>query len=145
MGIIREDPDNLHDDWLPSWSPDGEYIAFSSENDGNFDIYVMDADGGNPRRLTNHPEDDWDSSWSPDGKRITFTSDRDRNFEIYVMDANGGNIQNLTNLRFGDDSQPACFTPNLAIAPAAVAPTGKKPTRWGWLKGLVDNYREWDA
>ena len=96
----------------------------------------MDADGQNPRRLTNHLEDDWDSSWSPDGKRITFTSDRDRNFEIYVMAANGGNLQNLTNLRFGDDSQPAWFHPNLGIAPAAVAPTGKKPTRWGWLKRI---------
>ena len=81
-------------------------IAFASDRDGNSEIYVMDADGGNPRRLTNHPARDWSPSWSPDGKRIVFCSDRDRHpfhvpgwftSEIYVMDADGGNQQNLTN------------------------------------------------
>ena len=66
-------------------------IAFSSNRDGNYEIYVMDTDGGNPRRLTENPNDDWDSSWSPDGKRIVFASERDGNPEIYVMDADGGN------------------------------------------------------
>ena len=52
-------------------------IAFVSKRDGNFEIYVMDADGGNQRRLTNNRADDWSPSWSPDGKRIAFISDRD--------------------------------------------------------------------
>ena len=79
-------------------------IAFSSNRDGNSEIYVMDADGGNPRRLTNNSDGDWDPSWSPDGERIVFLSDRDGHGdgrasipEIYVMDANGRNQQNLTN------------------------------------------------
>ena len=81
-------------------------IAFSSERDGNPEIYVMDADGGNQRRLTNNRHDDWSPSWSPDGKRIAFESDRDGHpdvipgwftSEIYVMDADGGNQQKLTN------------------------------------------------
>ena len=72
-------------------------IAFLSHRDGNSEIYVMDADGGNQRNLTNNPDKDYSPSWSPDGKRIAFTSDRDGNREIYVMDADGGNPQNLTN------------------------------------------------
>ena len=69
-------------------------IAFVSDRDGNLDIYVMDNDGSNQRRLTNNPLAEWDPSWSPDGKRIVFTSDRDEragNRQIYVMDADGGN------------------------------------------------------
>ena len=59
------------------------------------EIYVMDVDGKNQRRLTNNHHDDWDPSWSPDGKRIVFTSERDGNREIYVMDAHGRKPKNL--------------------------------------------------
>ena len=88
-------------------------IAFGSDRDGNSEIYVMDVDGGNPRRLTNNRHADWSPSWSPDGKRIVFCSDRDGHpfripgwftSEIYVMDADGGNQQNLTNHPSNDRS-----------------------------------------
>ena len=79
-------------------------IAFSSIRDGNYEIYVMDADGANLQRLTNNPHADSSPSWSPDGKQIAFASDRDGHVidgrltdEIYVMDADGDNPQNLTN------------------------------------------------
>ena len=99
---------NPHGDWNPSWSPDGERIAFSSRRDGHFigdfgiteEIYVMDADGGNQQRLTEGRQNDLLPSWSPDGERIAFASDEKgnfENFEIYVMDADGGNQQRLTN------------------------------------------------
>ena len=70
----------------------------------------------------------------PDGERIAFVSDRGRSFDIYVIDVDGGNLQNLTNVRFGEDIAPEWFHPNLGIAPAAVAPIGRKPTMWGWFK-----------
>ena len=89
------------------------WIAFVSERDGNMEIYVMDADGGNQQRLTNNPDNDWNPSWSPDGKRIVFRSNRDGHVhvihgiptsEIYVMDADGGNQQRLTENRVYDYS-----------------------------------------
>ena len=49
-------------------------IAFVSDRDGNSEIYVMDANGKNQRRLTNNPASDYSPSWSPDGKRIAFVS-----------------------------------------------------------------------
>ncbi len=72
-------------------------IAFFSNRDGNSEIYSMDADGKNERRLTNHlAADEW-PGWSPDGRYITFSSNRDGNGEIYVMDADGTDIRRLTN------------------------------------------------
>ena len=100
-------------DITPSWSLDGKQIAFGARRDGHFEnkfavtyeIYVMDADGGNQRRLTENRNNDRYPSWSPDGERIVFTADRKGNFEqfdIYVMDADGGNLQNLTQHRAWD-------------------------------------------
>ena len=86
--------ENLKNDWFPSWSPDGKRIAFSSDRKAdaeNFEIYVMDADGGNLQRLTENRVYDWTPSWSPDSERIAFMSEKDGNSEIYVMDTDGGN------------------------------------------------------
>ena len=94
----------------------------------NFAIYVMAADGGNERRLTDHLVYDGSPSWSPDSRRIAFVSDRDGNYEIYVMDADGGNQRNITKHDSWDLS-PAWYTPVLAVAPA-----GKTLTMWSWLK-----------
>ena len=64
-------------------------IAFVSYRDGNPEIYVMDADGKNQRRLTNRFADDDSPSWSPDGKRIAFVSkafESDRDGEVHFRD-----------------------------------------------------------
>ncbi|MDE0300684.1 MAG: DPP IV N-terminal domain-containing protein [Candidatus Poribacteria bacterium] len=78
-------------------------IVFTSRRDGNNEIYVMDADGGNQENLTNHPAYDGDPDWSPDGTKIAFVSGRDgnRRAQIYVMDADGRNVIRLTDGRGG--------------------------------------------
>ena len=60
----------------PRFSPDGRWIAFSSEYAGNLDVWVVSADGGEPRRLTWHPAADQVQGWTPDGKSIVFASGR---------------------------------------------------------------------
>jgi len=73
-------------------------IAFASDRDGNFEIYVMNADGSEQTRLTDNDAFDGYPAWSPDGTKIAFASDRERNghLEIYVMHADGTGQHNLT-------------------------------------------------
>ncbi len=68
--------DNQARDVYPRFSPDGNWIAFSSNREGNYDVYVIAATGGKPRQLTFHSADDNVVNWSPDGKKILFTSSR---------------------------------------------------------------------
>ena len=68
--------DNQARDVFPRFSPDGNWIAFSSNREGNYDVYVVAATGGKPRQLTFHSADDNVVNWSPDGKKILFTSAR---------------------------------------------------------------------
>jgi len=81
-------------------------IAFASDRDGNFEIYVMNADGTGQTRLTNSLGVDRDPAWSPDGSKIAFTSDRDGNSEIYVMNADGTGQARRTN-NAAEDGEPA--------------------------------------
>jgi len=72
-------------------------IAFNSNRDGNWEIYVMNGDGTGQTRLTNNPAEDFSPAWSPDGLRIAFSSKRDGNPEIYIMNADGTGQTRLTN------------------------------------------------
>ena len=77
--------------------PNGK-IAFASDRDGDYEIYVMDADGSNVTQLTFNESNDTQPSWSPDGTKIVFISDRDsfeRSYRIYVMQSDGSNQQRL--------------------------------------------------
>ena len=90
---LTTDPAN---DMRPAWSADGARIAFFSSRSGNYDIWVMNADGGNQRQLTDDPADDRRPAWSPDGMHLAFDSDRAGTRDIWVMDADGGNLRQLT-------------------------------------------------
>ena len=52
----------------PRWSPDGGRIAFDSDAEGEFDVWVIGANGGKAQRMTTHPANDGDPSWSRDGR-----------------------------------------------------------------------------
>lgn len=88
------------DDWYPSWSPDSQWIVFTSHRDYNWEIYVMDAQGGSVRNLTNTPDrDETQAVWLPDGSGIVYAVEFDGQSDLYVMDPDGGNPRPLTATR----------------------------------------------
>lgn len=90
----------------PTWSPDGRYIAFRSIRDGNHDVYVLDLETGEERRLTDHPALDIEPNWSPDGEWIVFPSSRDNEFfDIFIMRADGSDVRRVTT-HPAKDSEP---------------------------------------
>src|SRR5579862_8705919 len=83
--------DNIEMDDYPVWSPDGQYIAFSSNRTGNNDIFIVPADGGQTKRLTYHSGSDIPSDWSRDGKYILERATRDNPANgIYEIDVDTG-------------------------------------------------------
>src|SRR6516225_3507976 len=72
-----------------TWSPDGRYIAYSSDHGGKFDIWVQQVSGGDPIQITKGPGHHWQPDWSPDGKYIAYRSEEGEG-GIYVVPALGG-------------------------------------------------------
>ena len=78
---------------MPCWSPSGNQIVFASDRSGNWDIWVMNADGTGVIQLTNDIQVELRPVWSPNGQKIAF----ERGSDVWVMDANGASPLNLTN------------------------------------------------
>ena len=72
-----------------TWSPDGRFVAYSSDRGGKFDIWVQQITGGNPVQVTKGPNHNWQPDWSPDGKYIAYRSE-DGEGGLYVIPALGG-------------------------------------------------------
>lgn len=77
------------EDTAPSWSPDGTALLFTSDRDGQREIYRAEVQNGTLYNLTNEPEDDSAPVWSPDGEHIVFQSERSGTTRLYVMRADG--------------------------------------------------------
>jgi Tol biopolymer transport system component/C-terminal processing protease CtpA/Prc len=75
-GPARVLVDDGHRSFAPVWSPDGKRIAYASDAHGNFDVYVIDAQGGNTRRLTTHSSNEVPVGFTPDGKEVLFSAHR---------------------------------------------------------------------
>jgi uncharacterized repeat protein (TIGR01451 family) len=79
----------------PRLSPLGK-IAFATDRDGNYELYVMNQDGSGQTNITNNAAHDCNPNWSPDGSKIAFQSNRDGNLEIYVINPDGSSPTRLT-------------------------------------------------
>lgn len=83
----------------PHFSPDGNWIAFSGQYDGNTDVYKIPSSGGSPTRLTWHPGADWVRGFASDGKSILFASQRNvftrRFHQFFTIPTDGGQVQQL--------------------------------------------------
>jgi Tol biopolymer transport system component len=79
-----------------SWSPDGRYVAVEGLADGNSNIYIVSADGGPPKRLTNGRAVENDPEWSRDGTWIYYASNTSGRSEIWKIPAAGGTPTRLT-------------------------------------------------
>jgi len=93
IGIINPDEDTFTSIYsgdrvdLPGWSPDCSEIAYQRYINGNWEVYLMDANGGNQRNFTNNPAHDLLPVWLPDGSGVLFASDRNTT-GIYSGEAN---------------------------------------------------------
>ena len=105
---------------LPFFSPDGKWIAFTGQYDGNTDVYVMPAEGGAPKRLTWHPDQDVTAGWTPDGKQVLFLSGREAYADFtkfYTVPVEGGVAEALPMWRafegsYSPDGTRMAYVPN---------------------------------
>jgi len=115
----------------PLFSPDGSRVAFTGNFDGNEDVYVVSAAGGEPRRLTTHPGTDVALAWTPDGKRILFRSSREtysRFEKLYTVSVDGGFPEEVP-LPMGVQGSYSADAAQLAYVPT-----------WNRRSGASDSY-----
>ncbi|MCB1185868.1 PD40 domain-containing protein [bacterium] len=90
--LARQLTNSVADDDMPMLSPDGKWLAFGSDRHGSWDVMVMPASGGQPRRLTWSSDSEMPCAWSPDGTRILFSSGVDQAWQptLWEVDLDGG-------------------------------------------------------
>jgi tricorn protease len=85
---------HVENDGVPIWSPDGQWIAFTSNRNGNSDIYLVPSEGGQTQRLTWHSGSDVPSDWSADGRHILFAGRRESETNgVYSIEVTTGKIK----------------------------------------------------
>ena len=92
---------NPAQDRYASYSPNGQQILFESNRNGNWEIYLMDADGVNPQRLTHHDSLDRRPSWHPNGRKIVFESNRDGQHALYQLRLKNRKIKKINISKIG--------------------------------------------
>ncbi len=114
---VRRIPIPLNGLTTPSWSPDGKQLVFTGYDGGLSDLFIVNADGSDLRRLTNDKYADLQPAWSPDGKTIAFTTDRGGetdfstlkfgNMRIGLYHLDDGRIELLKHMDQGKNIDPA--------------------------------------
>ena len=97
-------------DRQPTYSPDGRWVAFSSDRSGNLDIWALETGSGALRRITDDPGEDWDPAWTEGGRRLLFSSNRSGRFELWRANADGSSPQQITSA--GADYQNPTASPD---------------------------------
>jgi Tol biopolymer transport system component len=97
-------------DRQPVYSPDGEWLAYSSNRAGNLDIWARSTRDGSVRRLTDHTDVDFDPAFTQDGSRLIFSSRRGGNLEIWTAILDGSGARQVS--RDGVDAENATATPD---------------------------------
>ncbi len=131
----------------PSFSPDGNTVAFTGEYDGNVDVYTVPAAGGVPKRLTYHPGNDSVAGWTADGKRILFVSQRtsySRRFARLFTIATDGDFPAEVPLPMGYEGAYSPDGARMAYVPIPRAFNAWKRYRGGmtspiWIANLSDS------
>jgi serine/threonine-protein kinase len=99
IGVIT----TLDEDTAPALSPDGQKVVFMSRRDGNWEIYIANADGSEVQRLTEEPAEDGLPAWSPNGKAIAFASNRGGKWAVWAMTPEGEDLQQLFSMQGSPD------------------------------------------
>jgi Tol biopolymer transport system component len=87
----------------PSWSADGQRMAFNAGSPTASDIYLINVDGSGLRKITSGSRANFYPTWSPDGSRLAFSSNRDGDWDIYVMNGDGSDVRQLVDSPGLDD------------------------------------------
>src|SRR5712692_389758 len=97
-------------DRQPVYSPDGEWVAFSSDRSRNLDLWKVSTKTGGLQQLTDDAADDWDPAFTRDGKKLLWSSNRSGAFEIWIADADGSGARQLSH--DGVDAENPTATPD---------------------------------
>ncbi|HND18591.1 MAG TPA: PDZ domain-containing protein [Acidobacteriota bacterium] len=131
----------------PLFSPDGQWVAFTGEYDGNLDVFVVSAKGGVPKRITYHPANDILAGWTPDGKNLLISSDRNtingRTNQLYTIPVDGV-TPTLIPLPMAFEGSFSADGSQLAYVPVPRAFRAWKRYRGGlaayiWIANLADS------
>jgi hypothetical protein len=95
--ITQQGPSYFH-----GWSPDGKYLTYTAQRDGDYDVYVIPSEGGEEVRLTTAPGLDDGPEYSPDGQYIYFNSTRSGTMELWRMKPDGSDQEQLTDDAFNN-------------------------------------------